>query len=358
MTSSAAAPLLIAARAAHDAGRYGEAEAFYARAAEVAPDDADARHNRGAFFALIGRLTEAEAELRRAVELAPGTARSRHALGFVLLRQGRYAEGWPLYEARHETPQIGTARPGLPYPQWRGEDLSGQGLLIFGEQGFGDQIMAARFAPWLAARGVDVTLLCNPLLTRLFAGLGVRVVGMSGSVEFPSPAAFVMSGDLAGRAGITPETVPGAPYLRGEAEGRAKGGQGGLGVVVRGNPSHMNDRNRSLPPELGARLLALPGARSLAPEDTGAADFQATADLIAGLDLVITVDTAVAHLAGAMGKPVRLLLPFDADWRWMRDRADSPWYPSMRLVRQRTPDDWREVVDRVLAEIAPRGQDR
>jgi hypothetical protein len=349
MTSSAAAPLLVAARAAHDAGRYGEAEAFYARAAEVAPDDADVRHNRGAFFALVGRLAEAEAELRRAVELAPETARSRHALGFVLLRRGRYAEGWPLYEARHATPQIGTARPDLPYPQWRGEDLAGQGLLIFGEQGFGDQIMAARFAPWLAASGVDVTLLCHPLLTRLFAGLGVRVVGMSGSVEFPSPAAFVMSGDLAGRAGMTPETLPNAPYLRGDPGGQ---GRGGLGVVVRGNPGHINDRSRSLPPELGARLLALPGARSLAPEDTGAADFQATADLIAGLDLVITVDTAVAHLAGAMGKPVWILIPrLMTDWRWGETGETTPWYPSARLYRQEALGDWTAVIDRIDADV-------
>jgi tetratricopeptide (TPR) repeat protein len=354
VTSPAAAPLLIAARAAHDAGRYAEAETLYARAAELAPDDADVRHNRGAFFALVGRLPEAEAELRRAVELAPETARSRHALGFVLLRQGRYAEGWPLYEARHETPQIGTARPGLPYPQWRGEDLAGQGLLIFGEQGFGDQIMAARFAPWLAARGVDVTLLCNPLLTRLFAGLGVRVVGMSGSVEFPSPAAFVMSGDLAGRAGITRETIPGAPYL--QAEPKA---QGGLGVVARGNPSHMNDGNRSLPPELAERLLALPGALSLAPEDTGAADFQATADRIAGLDLVITVDTAVAHLAGAVGKPVWILIPrLMTDWRWGEAGDTTPWYPSARLYRQQTPGDWTGVIDRIEADYAKSSSER
>jgi tetratricopeptide (TPR) repeat protein len=254
-----ASQLLSAARAAHDAGRYDEAEAIYARAIELAPENADVRHNRGAFYKLIGRLAQAEAELRIALDLDPKTPRIRHALGFVLLSQGRYAEGWPLYEARHETPQIGLAKPGLRYPEWRGEDLKGQSLLIFGEQGLGDQIMAARFAPWLAARGVDVTLLCNPALVRLFAGLGVRVVGMSGSVEFPTPAAWVMSGDLAGRAGITPQTIPNAPYLRGQARGA-----GGVGVMARGNPTHLNDANRSLPPELAARLAALPGAHSLA----------------------------------------------------------------------------------------------
>jgi hypothetical protein len=345
---SEAAPPLAAARAAHDAGRYAEAEALYARAAEVAPNDPDVHHNRGAFFALVGRLSEAEVALRKAVEIAPQIARSRHALGFVLLRQGRYAEGWPLYEARHETPQIGAARPNLPYPEWRGEDLAGQGLLIFGEQGFGDQIMTARFAPWLAGRGVDVTLLCNPLLVRLFGGLGVRVIGMSGPVEFPEPAAFVMSGDLAGRAGVTPETIPAAPYLRGDARG-----QGGVGVVVSGNPSHMNDANRTLSAETAARLLALPGATSLAPEDTGAADFQDTADLIAGLDLVITVDTAVAHLAGAMGKPVWILVSaLMTDWRWGEAGETTPWYPSARLYRQPGLGDWASVIDRIERDLA------
>jgi hypothetical protein len=345
---SEATPLLAAARAAHDAGRYAEAEALYARAVEAAPNDPDAHHNRGAFFALVGRLREAETALRRAVEIAPQIARSRHALGFVLLRQGRYAEGWPLYEARHETPQIGTARPTLPYPEWRGEDLTGRGLLIFGEQGFGDQIMTARFAPWLAARGVDITLLCNPLLARLFGGLGVRVIGMSGQVEFPQPTAFVMSGDFAGRAGMAPETIPNAPYLRGQARA-----QGGVGVMVSGNPTHMNDANRSLPPALGARLLALPGVISLAPEDTGAADFQDTADLIAGLDLVITVDTAVAHLAGAMGKPVWILVSaLMTDWRWGEAGETTPWYPSARLYRQPAPGDWTALVERIERDLA------
>jgi hypothetical protein len=341
-----AASLLRRARAAHDGGRYDEAEAIYAEAAGAFPAEADVHHNRGAFYALIGRLPEAEAALRRALELAPQTPRTRHALGFVLLRQGRYAEAWPFYEARHETEKIGTARPDLPYPQWRGEDLTGKGLLILGEQGLGDQIMAARFAPWLAARRVDVTLLCYPALERLFGALGVRVRAMGGSVDIPRPDAFVMSGDLAGRAGMTPETLPKGPYLKGEARGR-----GGVGVVVRGSPTHLNDANRSLPPELAARLLALPGAISLAPEETGAADFQDTADLIAGLDLVVTVDTAVAHLAGAMGKPVWILIPrLMTDWRWGEGET-TPWYPSARLFRQRAPGDWAPVIDRIEAEL-------
>ncbi|MDB5494920.1 MAG: hypothetical protein JWP86_2257 [Phenylobacterium sp.] len=348
MTAASAAELLSAAQAAHHASRYAEAEALYARAVEVAPDNADAHHDRGAFYKLVGRLPEAEAALRIAARLDAQTPRIRHALGFVLLSQGRYAEGWPLYEARHEMPQIGLAKPSLAYPEWRGEALTGRSLLIFGEQGLGDQIMSARFAAQLAARGVDVTLLCNLALERLFASLGVRVIGMSGPVAFPDPAAWVMSGDLAGRAGVTLETLPNAPYLRGEVRRR-----GAVGVVARGNPKHLNDAHRSLPPDLAARLLSLPGARSLAPEDSGAADFQDTADLIAGLDLVISVDTAVAHLAGAMGKPVWILLPaVMTDWRWGQAGEATPWYPSARLYRQPSPGDWAGVFDRIKRDLA------
>ncbi|HEV2531751.1 glycosyltransferase family 9 protein, partial [Phenylobacterium sp.] len=258
-----------------------------------------------------------------------------------------YAQGWPLYEARHDIPELGAPRPDLPFPQWRGEDLAGKRLLIFGEQGFGDQIMFARFAPWLAARGAEVTLLCNPLLERLFGALGVAVRAMSGRVEFPDPDAWVASGDVAGRAGVTLETLPNAAYLRGAARS-----SGGIGVAARGNPRHANDANRSLPPEQAARLLALPGALDLDPAATRAGDFQDTADLIAGLDLVISVDTSVAHLAAAMGKPVWILIPtLMTDWRWGEAGETTPWYPTARLRRQPAPGDWASVIDAVEAEL-------
>jgi len=306
-------------------------------------------HDEGGLHKQHGRLREAEAALRAALALAPDNAKTRHALGIVLLSQGRYAEGWPLYDARHQVPELGLLKPGLPYPEWRGEPLAGKRLLIFPEQGFGDQIMFARFAPLLRDRGAKVTLICNLLLARLFEGLGVEVIAASGAVEFADPDYWVMSGSVAGRAVAGPQEVPAEPYLF--ATPSAPGG--GVGVVTQGNPKHANDANRSLFGRDAERLLALPSARSLALADTGAQDFADTAAIVAGLDLVVTVDTSVAHLAGAMGKPVWILIPsLMTDWRWMEGRTDSPWYPTARLYRQARPGDWSEVLDRVERDAA------
>jgi ADP-heptose:LPS heptosyltransferase len=126
-----------------------------------------------------------------------------------------------------------------------------------------------------------------------------------------------------------------------------------VGLVTRGSPTHRNDAHRSLPDALAAELRAAPGAVSLHPEDSGARDLQETAEIIAGLDLVVTVDTAVAHLAGSLGKPTWVLLPaHGCDWRWLRDRLDSPWYPSVRLYRQAAPGGWSEVVAAVRRDLA------
>jgi hypothetical protein len=210
--------------------------------------------------------------------------------------------------------------------------------------------MYARFAPILKARGADVTLLSLPSLSRLFAAsLGVAVFAMSGKVEVPDPDLWVLTASLPARFGVTPGTVPAAPYLA--AEPRAAGGR--IGVMARGNPRHPFDATRSLPPPEAERLLALPGAVDLSPAATGAADFLDTARVVSGLDLVVTVDTSVAHLAGALGTPVWILLPVEGcDWRWMDRREDSPWYPSARLIRQPRPGDWRTVLDTVERELA------
>jgi hypothetical protein len=297
-----------------------------------------ALHDRGGLLKMAGQLEGAEEALRAALAIEPKNPKTLHALGIVLLSQGRYAEGWPLYDARHDVPELGLPKPALPYPEWRGESLAGKRLLIFGEQGFGDQIMFARFALVARDQGAAVTMFCRPALSRLFAQFdGVEVIGAVGAVEFPDPDYWVMSGSIAGRFGITPETVPSAPYLKAEPGPPL----GGLGVAWRGNPYHRNDANRSLPPDAGAQLLSLPGARSLHPEDSGAQDFADTARLIASMANVLSVDTSVAHLAGAMGKPVTILVPaLMTDWRWMQDRNDTPWYPSARLLRQATPGHW------------------
>jgi hypothetical protein len=263
----------------------------------------------------------------------------------MLLREGEFEEGWRLYETRPI--QMG-GRPGgkpqLSIPEWDGRPI--KSLLILQEQGLGDQIMFARYAPWARAQGVAVSVLCHPVLARLFARLGdgVTIIPGQGRVQLPTVDAWALGPSLPGITGAQPSE----PYLR------AVAGGSGVGVLAQGNPGHVNDAGRSLPPELAAELKALPGAVDLDPAATGAQDLEDTARVIDGLERVVTVDTALAHLAGAMGKPTFLLLPFVADWRWMRDRADSPWYPSMRLFRQPAPGDWASVLAEVKQALEAR----
>jgi hypothetical protein len=298
-------------------------------------DLAGALHDLGGTHKRHGRLPEAEQALRAALAISP-SAKTRHALGIVLLSQGRYAEGWPLYNARHEIPELGLTKPSLNIPEWNGASLSGRRLVIFPEQGFGDQIMFARFAPYLRSKGADVTLICNPLLARLFDGLADRVLGASGPVDFPDPDYWTMSGSIAGYCCGSPRDIPSKPYLF--AEPRESIGR--IGIVTKGNPKHANDANRSLPEDDAVRLLSLPGSVSLGLEDLSVGD------------LVISVDTAVAHLAGALGKPVWVLLPsLMTDWRWMEGRHDSPWYPSARLFRKAANEPWAAVVSRVIQSL-------
>jgi hypothetical protein len=320
----------------------------------VEPPSFDELSDRAAALASVGRLEAAEAGLRAVLAAAPGHDRARANLAQVLLAQGRYAEAGPYHEARHAVRVGHRPKPVFPYPEWAGEDLAGKGLMIFPEQGLGDEIMMARFAPHLAARGADVTLICAPALERLFARClaGVRVLAARGEVSFPDPDYWTMQAGLLTAGGWTPETLPGAPYLWAQA----RPGGGRIGVKAQGSPAHANDANRTLPEPLARELLALPGAVDLDPASTGAADLQDTAEIVAGLDLVITVDTSAAHLAGAMGKPVWILLPaVSVDWRWLRERTDSPWYPSARLFRQAPGEGWAGVLRRVREALGRAG---
>ena len=333
------------------AGRLAEAEARLLEAREIAPT-AGGLHALGFVRHQLGDYEAAEAWYREALELAPDFALTRASLGAVVLGQGRLAEGFAHLDAWRRVPDAGLGpAPDLGLPLWSGEPLEGKNVLVWGEEGLGDQIMYARFAPMLREAGAEVIWICHPSLKRLIAeGLGMAAFAGEGRVEVEGADYLAPSSRLPMVFMQSLPAPPPTPYLRPPRPNAVEGLR--LGVAARGNPAHDNDRNRSLDAEAEAKLMALPGAVSLAPQHTGARDLWETAGIVMGLDLVVTVDSAVAHLAGALGKPVWVLLPaIGCDWRWLRGRSDTPWYGSMRLFRQQTPGDWNAVIAEVEAAL-------
>jgi hypothetical protein len=327
-------------------GRFDEAEPLLRRAVEVAPDKAGAWFALGRHLRLARRLEAAVAAFREVLALEPARADAGQELGIALLALGRLEAAWDFHEARPNRLRI--LAQGLSVPEWRGQPLAGRRLFVAREQGFGDQIMMARFLPGLGA--AEVTYSGHPALARLFAPLGVTYLAAptEEQVSLDGQDYWVLAASLPAVLGATLKTLPTAPYLSGTP--RPAGGR--IGFVWRGEPSNPNAPNRDMAEPAARRLLAAPGVVSLDPAQTGAADFQDTADLIAGLGLVISVDTSVAHLAAAMGRPTWVLAgAHGLDWPWMAERTDSPWYPSARVIRQRRAGDWDAVVDDVLEAL-------
>src|SRR5437899_3632104 len=314
---------------AHLDGDLAAAEAAYRRLL------ADPRMAPAAHRHLVGlleaqhRWEEAAGECRAALIREPGQADLRTHLATLLLGLGQYPEAWPLLEARAAL-RTGSVRPDLPYPEWDGQPV--RSLTIWDEQGFGDAIQHSRFVPALVARGIEVTLVVRPELCALLSDLGAAVIPAKGRLRIPVADAWTMMGSLPGRLGVTLESLADVrqPYLAPPADRRAKwagriGPSARVGVVAKGKAIHANDPQRSLPYEGADFLYSLPGSVSLEPDGPlPLTDFADTAAVIEQLDLVIAVDTAVAHLAGAMGKPCWVLLPYlGLDCRWLYDgRAD------------------------------------
>lgn len=299
-----------------------------------------ALHNLGVVYGTVGRLAEAEEAWQTVLLQYPDFPHSRFSLAMLLLSQARYEEGWRHYEARRHDGLTTTLFPETSAPEWMGEDLSGRRIAVCAEQGYGDQIMFGRYLPALSARGAEIVVCCDAAMRPLF-----ERAGYASELYTPQHRAIptVDFWTLLGSLPLRLEAYEIPPPL--ELNTRARGGAG-VGVVPSGNPRHKNDHHRSLPPETAHNLLKF--GRDLRPEATGARDFLETAEIIASLDLVITVDTAIAHLSATLGVPTWILVPaHGADWRWLRDRTDSPWYPTVRLFRQGRPTAWDEVLEKV-----------
>ena len=342
-------------------GEFEEAARWQALAVQHRPQVVLLRLGLGQTLGALGRAAEAEAQFRAALALEPDNPLPQLQLAGLLLTEGRYAEGWPLMEARTAIHERNVPALNLPYPEWTGGPLDGKAVLVGVEQGLGDQIQMCRFAATLKARGASrVTMACRPPLAPLFLSNPaidetIPLAAGQGASVGPHDL-WTRYFSLPHRLGITLETLPAEPYLFADpALADRWRPKARVGLAWLANASGFNVAAKNLPAEQAQRLFDL-GLISLQPEDTGVTDMAQTAAIIAGLDLVVAIDTAVAHLAGAMGKPCWTLIPrLRTDWRWLRGRTDSPWYPSMRLYRQQAAFDWAPEVDAVIADLRAGG---
>ncbi len=354
-----------------------EAIASYDAARCIGGDAAQLLTNRAHALRRLDRVEDAVADLRSAIARRPDFAEAHFELGMARLALGDFAGGWDEYEWRWRTGAFAPHRRPFTSPLWTGaQDPAGKTILLHGEQGLGDTIQFVRYVPLVARRGATVILEVQPELASLLDGLAGAARVIAGGRKLPRFDLHCPLMSLPGAFGTTAETIPAAvPYID-VAAGRALGwaqrlpAQGPLiGLAWAGRRTHHNDQNRSLPLARLAPRLRRPGARFVSLQrdlrdgddailracpnvlDLGGVpeDLADTAALIGRLDAVVAVDTAVAHLAGALGKRLVVLLPFAADFRWLRGRPDSAWYPTAQLVRQPAFGDWDGVVARLAA---------
>lgn len=359
--------------ALRELGRLEDAIASYERALRLKPDFVGPLVNRARTLRDLGRFDAALAGNARALALVPDLAEAHLNQAMIHLLRGDFERGLPEFEWRWREGQLAGARRDFAVPQWQGDtDPAGRTVLVHAEQGLGDTLQFARYAPLLAARGARVVLEVQPPLRELLRSLtgGVEVIGRGDALPAPDLHCPLLSLPLA--FGTRLESIP-APvgYLKADparvARWQARLGPAAgprVGLVWSGNPDHNNDRNRSLSLAALAPLFG-PGFEfvslqpAIRPADQAVLqsgqlalhhfgddlqDFADTAALASLMDLVIAVDTAGAHLAGALGRPLWLMLPWLPDWRWLLGRANSPWYPTARLFRQPRAGDWASVI--------------
>ena len=362
-------------------GRYEDALDSLDHAIDAPEQESfDARNNRGNVLRDLKRHQEALASYRQAIDLRPDDATAHYNESMCLLQMGEFDQGWEKLEWRWQTAQFKEAKRDFQQPLWLGkQDLRNKTILLHAEQGLGDTIQFCRYAKLLAAQGATVLLEVQPELKSVLADLaGVSRVLKKGErlpeFDYHCP---LLSLPLAFNTEL--DSIPADTYYLRSDPDRVNIWQARLGektsprigLVWSGNKVFGNDHNRSIPLSNFAKLLSasaqfvslqkevretdrmiLDVRKDIAHFGDDLHDFSDTAALLDLMDMVISVDTSVAHLAGALGKPVWLLLPFNPDWRWLLDRSDSPWYPSAKLFRQSRSGDWDEVFERVAEEMA------
>jgi tetratricopeptide (TPR) repeat protein len=371
--------------ASHALGRYDEALAQYGKALSIDPKHVNAWYNAGIALRVLGRYDAALIHFARAVAVKPDFADAHYNAAMCKLEAGDFAAGWPLYEWRLQATQRAPRQRKFAQPLWLGDrDIAGKTILLWTDEGAGDMMQMARYAPLLSAQGARVVLEAWAPLARLLE----RMTGISEVVAYGENLPEfdlhcpIMSLPLAFKT--TLDTIPAdIPYLRADdarvvawRERLAALPGRKVGLTWAGNPHYPLDKHRSIALSQLAPLGSVRDVTFVSLQKSAAAqqaatqpvwelptdlilcdwtaeliDFDDTAALIAALDLVISVDTATVHLAGALGKPVWMLNRYDTCWRWLRDRDDSPWYPSLRLFRQLQPGDWAGVVERVRTEL-------
>jgi hypothetical protein len=397
------------------AGREVEAGEWYAKALRMDPDNAAALNNFALQMVRDGSSAEARRLFQRALRSDPGNASLMNNIGITLaaeqntggeiswfrnsvridrgqvdghwnlaqaaLSHGLLEEGWREYEWRWRKPDFTSLRKDLEMPPWDGSPLSGRSLLVHAEQGFGDTVQFCRYLSHPRLASGDVVVEVPRELVSLMRRSFDRIAVVARGESVPRADLHVPLMSLPYIVGTTLESIPAkVPYLKADPDAIARwearlegfGRPMRVGVVWRGRPTQRLDRKRSLPLRAMRDLFGIEGAvwysLQLGPASEelrglqhgrevirdiseGLVDFAETAAALTGLDLLVTVDTAVAHLAGALGRPAWVLLSTPADWRWMRRRMDSPWYPSMELFRQAEPGEWAGVVRRVAERL-------
>jgi tetratricopeptide (TPR) repeat protein len=359
--------------------RPADALAEFIRAAQLRPHYAEACNNAGSVLELLGRPAEATRFYDNAITFQPDTVQFHVNLALNQLLLGNYPVGWAENEWRRREPNSPAGRM-FPAPEWDGSPLNGRTIFLHAEQGMGDSVHFARYIPLVRehAGAGRIIVEVQPSLANLVChGIrGVDEVVPQGQVPATLFDVHKPLLSLPLVFGTTVETIPNQPYLTPDpakvaawaAKLPPRDGKLRVGLTWSGNPRHKNDRNRSCPAAQLEPLGSVEGVsyislrKGAAVQDPPASlrlidlteqleDFADTAALMANLDMVVSVDTAVAHLAGAMGLRGWVMLPYVADWRWLIAREDSPWYPSLKLFRQTTAGDWTNVVERVRAAL-------